>query len=144
LTSDFHVHTISCEPSLKSWRKGTSIVRILVTVEPRMYREALALSLQRRGQDYEVLVGTAGALDRQAREFRPHLLIRNDTDEADMESHGDVLCWIEILYSDSMSSRVSLDGEVWTIENICLDDLTDILNRIEGLVDRGELADKYR
>lgn len=112
-------------------------MRILVTVKPRMYRESLALNLHGRRPDFEVMLAPTASLDGQAEGFRPHLLIRNDTDGVDMELMGDIRCWIEILYSNGMDARVSLDGEVWNITDICTEDLLEIVDRTEKLMLEG-------
>ena len=44
------------------------------------------------------------------------------------------LCWIEVLYSDGLNARVSLDGEVWEIEDICVDDLISLIEHTERLI----------
>lgn len=110
-------------------------MRILITVSPLMYRESLALTLQRRRPASEVLFGAWESLDGEAESFRPHLLIHSDTDGVDAKLREDVLCRIEILYKDSMGARVSLDGdgEVWEIEDISTENLLDIVERVERL-----------
>lgn len=108
-------------------------MRILITVEPRMYRESLALSLRRQRPDLEVMIGPPGCLDGPAESFRPHLLVRNDTDGVDVGLLADALCRVEILYSDGMDARIRLDGEVWMIEDICVKDLLTIVERAEAL-----------
>lgn len=113
------------------------IVRILITVKPRMYRESLALSLHGRRPDFEVVLAPTASLDGQAKGFQPDLLIRNDTDGVDMDLMGDIRCWIEILYSDGMDARVSLDGEVWNVTDISTEDLLEIADRTEGLMLEG-------
>lgn len=112
-------------------------MRILITVSPLMYRESLALSIHRHSQDFEVLLGAPESLDGRAESFRPHLLVRNDTDGADMELKGEVLCWVEILYSDSMHARISMSGEVWEIRDISVDDLLGIVERTQKLIPAG-------
>ncbi len=112
-------------------------MRILVTVKPRMYRESLALSLYRSRPHFEVLIAPWASLDGQVKGFRPHLLIRNDTDGVDMDLMGNIRCWIEILYSDGMDARVSLDGEVWNITDISTEDLLEIADRTEELMLEG-------
>ncbi|CAN5553305.1 MAG: hypothetical protein M3494_09530 [Actinomycetota bacterium] len=109
-------------------------MRILITVAPLMYRESLALTLQRHRPDSEVLFGAAESLDGEAELFRPHLLIRNDTDGVDMELRKGSLCWIEILYSDGLGARINLAGEVWEIKDISTEDLVGIVDRVEKLM----------
>ena len=87
-------------------------MRILVTITPRMYREAIALSLRQRRPGYEVRIAAPGAVEEEVRVFAPHLLVRNDTDGMDPRVLMNVPCWIEVLYSDGMDARISVDGRV--------------------------------
>lgn len=112
-------------------------MRVLVTVKPRMYRESIALALQHERPRFEVMLAPAASPDGRAGTFRPHMLVRNDTDGADMDRMGDVRCWVEVLYSDGMDARVSLDGEVWNIADISNGDLLGIADRTEALVLEG-------
>ena len=56
------------------------MVRVLVTVEPRMYREAIALAVQRNRPEAEVMLVSEEVMDGQVEDFAPHLLVRNDAD----------------------------------------------------------------
>ncbi|HEX2739982.1 MAG TPA: hypothetical protein VHM69_06015, partial [Rubrobacter sp.] len=56
---------------------------------------------------------------------------------ADMRLHTGTLCWIEILYSDGLNARISLDGEVWEIEDISIDDLLEIVERVQRSIPEG-------
>ncbi len=58
------------------------MVRVLVTVEPRMYREALALALQQGRPEAEVVLVPESVMDGQVDGFAPHGLVRNDGDGA--------------------------------------------------------------
>ena len=109
-------------------------MRILICVAPLMYREVLALAIHQRRPDIDVLIVPPAALDGQAERFAPHLFVRNDTDGADMEVVAGALCWIEILYGDGLNARVSLDGKVWEIEDICIDDLISLIEQTERLI----------
>ncbi|CAN5553354.1 hypothetical protein BH20ACT10_BH20ACT10_17970 [soil metagenome] len=112
-------------------------MRVLITVKPRMYRESLALALHKHRPNFEVMLGPTASLDGQAKRFQPHLLIRNDTDGVDMDLMKGIRCWIEILYSDGMDARVSLDGEVWNIEDISTENLMELVDRTEKLMLEG-------
>ena len=112
-------------------------MRVLVTVKPRMYRESIALAIQHGRPHFEVMLAPAASPDGRTGAFRPHMLVRNDTDGADMDRMGGVRCWVEVLYSDGMDARVSLDGEVWNIADICNEDLLGIADRTEALMLEG-------
>ena len=57
--------------------RGTQIVRILITVSPRMYREALALSVHNHRPDLEVRIAPPEEAKAETGSFEPHLLVRN-------------------------------------------------------------------
>ena len=109
-------------------------MRILVTVKPRMYREAIGLALHKHRPDAEVLLAAPEFLDGQADSFAPHVLLRNDTDGEAPGDRESVVCRIEVLFSDGLGARISLDGRVWNIEDISTDDMVAILEEVEGLI----------
>ncbi len=114
------------------------MVRVLVTVEPRMYREALALAIQHHRPDAEVLLVPESVLDGQVSGFAPHLLVRNDGDGfVPEELLEGVVCRVEVLYTDSMATRVSTAaGEAYTIEDACMDDLLSLVDEADDLTSR--------
>ena len=100
------------------------MVRVLVTVEPRMYREAIALAVQRDRPDAEVMPVSAVGLDGQVDSFEPHMLVRNDSDEAIPERMlGSVVFRVEVLYTDGMAARISVGDSSYTIEDAGIEDL---------------------
>jgi hypothetical protein len=114
------------------------MVRVLVTVEPKMYREAIALAIQHHRPETEVLLGAEAALDGQASGFAPHMLVRNDGGAAFPEELLEgVVCRAEVLYTDSMATRVSTaGGGSYTIDDACMDDLISLVDEAEGLASR--------
>ena len=111
-------------------------MRILVTIQPQMYREALALALQRYRPDAEVLLDPLQSPDGGLESFGPHLLVRNDTDETNLLSlvGEKLLCRVEILYSDGMDAKIYLGGEVRQIKDISIDNLLALVDEVEQLV----------
>ncbi len=112
-------------------------MRMLVTVKPTMYRETLALALHRYRPEAEVMLVSSGSLDGEVAGFGPHLLVRNDDDEATPEALSNVLCRIEVLIGDSISARIIMDGQVRKIEYICMDDLLRVVDEVEALISEG-------
>ena len=85
------------------------MVRVLVTVEPRMYREAIAIAVHRNRPEAEVMLVAEEGMDGQVKDFAPHVLVRNDSDRVVPEGLlGSVVCRMEVLYTDSMAARVSV------------------------------------
>jgi hypothetical protein len=110
------------------------MVRVLVTVEPRMHREALALALQQGRPKAEVVLVTESVMDGQVDGFAPHVLVRNDGHGAVPEwLLESVVCRVEVLYTDSMATRVSVGERTFTIEDACIDDLLGLVDEAETI-----------
>jgi hypothetical protein len=93
-----------------------------------MYREALALSVQKHRPDLEVRIAPPEEAGPEVRSFDPHLLVRHDNDGLDPEDLENILCWIEIIYSDHMDARISVAGQVVKVGNISMDDLLAVVD----------------
>jgi hypothetical protein len=99
-----------------------------------MYREAIALGLQRMRPDSEVMLVPGEALDGQVDGFQPQVLVRNDSDGAIPEKLlGSVVLRVEVLYTDGMAAKISMGGKSHTIEDASLEDLLSLLDEAEGL-----------
>ena len=110
------------------------MVRVLVTVEPRMYREAIALAVQRNRPEAEVMLVPEEILDGQVEDFAPHVLVRNDSDGvASEELLGSVVCYMEVLYTDDMAARVSVGDRSYEIEDASMEDLLALVDEAEDL-----------
>lgn len=105
---------------------------ILITVTPRMYREAIAMAIHRDRPDAEILLAPPESVDGEVRSLRPHLIVRNDTDGATSEALAGVAHQVKVLYSDSMDAEVSLDGRTWTVPDMSVDDLLRVVDEAEG------------
>jgi hypothetical protein len=111
------------------------MVRVLVTVEPRMYRQAIALAVQRNRPETEVMFGSEEGLEGQVKDFAPHVLVRNDSDGVVPERVlGSVVCRMEVLYTDGMDARISVGGDSYTIEDASIDYLLALVDEAENLV----------
>ena len=111
------------------------MVRVLVTVEPRMYREAIALAVQRNRPKAEMMLVPEDVLNGQVEDFAPHVLVRNDSDGvAPEELLGSVVCCMEVLYTDGMAARVSLGDSSHTIEDATMEDLLALVDEAEDLI----------
>ncbi|HEX5915583.1 MAG TPA: hypothetical protein VFY54_20970 [Rubrobacter sp.] len=109
-------------------------MRILVTITPRLYREVIALSIQRRRPDFEVLLAPPGSLDGEAERFGPHVLVQDD-DEAGLPlalAQG-VVCRVRILVTDRIHATIELDGTTSELRDVSLDELFAVLEEAEGL-----------
>jgi hypothetical protein len=109
-------------------------VRVLVTITPLMYREAIASSLQRGRPDYEVRIAAPQDAEEELRAFLPHLLVRNDTDG--LEEAGvlaGIPCRVEVLYSDGMDAKVIVDGRVEEVRDMSTQELLRVADRAASM-----------
>ena len=87
-------------------------MRILLTIRPRMYREAIASHIRQRRPGYEVRIAAPQDVEEEVRVFPPRLLVHNDAEGLEPGVLRGVPCRIEVLYSDGMDARISVDGRV--------------------------------
>jgi hypothetical protein len=121
--------------SVSHTRSADEMVRVLVTVEPRMYREAIAFAVQRSRPEAKVMLVPEDVLDGQVKDDAPHVLVRNDSDGVVPEGLlGSVVCRMEVLYTDGMAARVSVGDRSYTIEDASIEDLLALVDEAEDLV----------
>ena len=108
-------------------------MRILITITPRMYREALALVVHQRRPDLEVRLAPPENALEEVRNFAPHLLVRND-DGTDSEVLAGVPCWVGVIYTDSMDVRINLDGNTEEVSDMAMDGLLAVVEKAEQII----------
>jgi hypothetical protein len=123
------------------------MIRVLVTLSPRMYREAVALSIHRgRPGLVDVRLAPPEAMEAQIASFRPHLLVHNEA-SADARDGAvpvpetalqAVPYRLEVLYSNGMDARISADGRVTELPDASTEDLLAAVDAAASLADREE------
>jgi hypothetical protein len=98
-------------------------MRVLITLTPLMYREAVAQSVRQSRPGLEVRIAPPEAVEEEVRAFEPHLLVRNDTDGIDHKVLESVPCWVEVLYSDSMDAKICVYGRIEEASDISTEEL---------------------
>jgi hypothetical protein len=111
-------------------------VRVLVTVSPLMYREAVAASIRSARPSIEVRIAPPEDTEEQLRLFRPELLLYDDTAPIPEEALEGVPARVEVLYSDSMDARVRADGMVSRMSDMSTEDLLRTVAVAASLEDR--------
>jgi hypothetical protein len=91
-----------------------------------MYREAIAGYLLQQRPGYEVRSAAPEDAEEEVILFAPHLLVRDDTDGLEPGVLRGVPCRIEVLYSDGMDARISVDGRVEENPDISTDVLLEV------------------
>ncbi len=113
------------------------MMRVLVTVTPQMYRQAIALSIRRQRPGLDVRVASPEVAEKELHGFRPHLLVHNHGGLGP-EAVANVPCQVEVRYSDGMDAQISVDGEVCTSRDMSTDDLLRVVDAAIALVERGK------
>jgi len=114
--------------------RSTPIVRILVTVWPQMYRQAIALAVHALHPLHEVRIAPPQAARAEIARFRPHLIVRTDDDGLGPEALAGVPSRVEVLYTDGMVTRIALDGRTDEIPDARLDDLLAAIDEAGELI----------
>jgi len=109
------------------------MTRVLVALSPRMYRQALALSIHRNRPGLDVRAASSEDAAGEIGAFRPHLLVHNDTAHIPEGALAGVPCRVEVLYSDSMDARVSADGRIERIGDMDVEGLLRVVDRATTL-----------
>jgi hypothetical protein len=120
--------------------RSVRIVRILVSIKPRVYREVLALSLHQHRPDAEVLICPSRALDGEIGRFRPHLVVLNDNHGAAPDGLVGGEYRVEILLGASMDARISVDGRAREVKDVCTEDLLAVVDEAEKMIPK-EVSD---
>jgi hypothetical protein len=114
--------------------RNAFLVRILVTISPRLYREVLALPIHRHRPDFEVLLAPPGSLDEEVERFGPHVLVQ-DAGEAGLPikmPYG-VVCRVRILKAERIYATIELDGATSELRDVSLEELFAALDEAEML-----------
>ena len=110
------------------------MVRIVVALKKRMYREVIALSLHNHRPNAEVLLCPPEALDQETGRFEPHLVVLDDNDGSTQDGLSGVLYRVEILLGASMDARISVDGRAREKKDICTEDLLAVVDEAEKMI----------
>jgi hypothetical protein len=119
------------------------MIRVLVTLSPLMYRQAVALSVQRgRPGLVDVRIAPPEAMEAELLSFRPHLLIHND-------EHGGLVPIpepliqaiphrLEVLYTNGMDALLSANGRITELRDASTEDLLRAVDEATELAEREE------
>jgi hypothetical protein len=103
------------------------VVRILVAIEPLMYREVIALHFRQEHPRSEVVLASKQTLRAEAERIKPHLIVANEV-PPELKERG---FWVEMPTGDMPVATISADGYSGTIHDVSLEDLLAVVDRAE-------------
>ena len=113
-------------------------MRVLVAVEPLMYRETIATVLLQRCPHTQVRIASPEDLDRELESFLPHFVVCSVLSE---KIEGSAISWVHITSNsitgsneDSLAANTIVHGHSRRIDDIGLDDLFGLLDETEELI----------
>ena len=113
------------------------MIRVLVSLSPRMYREAIALSIHRNRPGLDVRSAPPEDGERELTAFVPHLLVHNDNAPIPEAALAGVPYRVEVLYTDSMHSRTHVGGRAEEVGDIGVGGLLGVVDEAMGLPEEG-------
>ena len=108
-------------------------MRVLVANSPLMYRESLALSIQRARLNFEVLIAAPEKLNGRVESLAPHALVRDD-DGVQTWSPDGVVIWAGIIIENHLNARISVNGKISEIHDVSLEEFIAALDETERLI----------
>jgi hypothetical protein len=110
------------------------VVRVLVALELRTYREAIASALQYSRPQADVSVSAPEDIDSELERLEPHVVLCSQSSQTVRDG---ALCWVKMLIVDEeLHAVVSVKGLASTIvPNIHLAELAGLIDSTEVLVE---------
>ena len=104
-----------------------ALVRVLVAIEPHMYREVLAFHIRQERPQSEVVLASPQTLEAEAERMRPHLIIANEVPPL-LRERG---FWVEVHANEELDADISADGYSTTIHDVSLEELVAVVDKAE-------------
>ena len=109
-------------------------MRVLVSIAPLSYREAVALSLTRYRPHLETRIAPPEDLDQEVENFKPDLVVCNEVTQTVREN---VPSWVQVLFENGLDAVVSVNGQSLEVHNISMEDLLGAVDETEEMASRG-------
>ena len=106
---------------------------MLVSLSPRMYREAIVLSIHRNRPGLDVRSASPEDAERELATFLPHLLVHNDNAPIAEAALANVPSRVEVRYTDSMNARIHVGGGAEEVGDMGVGGLLGVVDEVAGL-----------
>jgi len=105
-----------------------AVARILVAIEPQMYREVLAFHIrQQRPRCAEVVLASPQTLLAETERVSPHLIVASEGFPPQLKERG--IFWVEVHADDRLDATISANGYSTTIHDVSLQDLLVLVDK---------------
>ena len=115
-----------------------ALVRVLVAIEPNMYREVIAFHISQQRPKANVALASRQTLQAEATRSRPHLIIASEAPPRMLRQKMGCCClfWVALhadgrLDADIKANGYSANGYSTTIEDVTLEDLVALVDKAE-------------
>jgi hypothetical protein len=105
------------------------VVRVVIAIDPQMYREVLAFHIHKKRPRSEVVLASPQALPAEVERVRPHLILANEV-PSELKGMG-FFFWVEVNTDDALVATISADGYSTTIHDVSLQDLLVVVDKAE-------------
>src|SRR5215212_10257130 len=112
-------------------RSTTHPIKVLLTIEPLMYREVMASYLRHHRPQAEVILASAKTLEAEVERVRPLLIIANEPSaEPSVTVKAAQTFWVGIHIGEQrIDADISIDGYTATVQNVSPQDLLAAVDR---------------
>ena len=104
-----------------------AVVRVLVALEPQMYREVLAFYFRQERPLSEVVLTSPQTLKAEAKGKKPHLIISNEVPPELKE----MSFWVEVRADEALVATIRAVGHSTTIDDVSLQQLLAVVDKAE-------------
>jgi hypothetical protein len=115
-------------------RTTTNPIKVLLAIEPLMYREALAFYLRKHRPQAEVILASGETLKAEVERTKPLLIIANEPPATTKEAET---FWVALRINEQrIDADISVDGYSALVYDVTAQDLLAAVDRaVEELVD---------
>lgn len=113
------------------------MITILLTVEPRAYRETIGLALRRLRPGVEVVIEEPENLESALRRFEPQIVVCSKVDDLIRQN---ALAWIELYPEDEPHAIVRSIYGISTVGDFDFDMLIEVVDETARLIEDNRTA----
>lgn len=115
------------------------MVKILLTVDPRAYRETIGMALDRLRPEVEVIIEEPDNLEAALRSFEPEIVVCSEVTELVRQN---TLAWIELYPEDEPHAIVRSVYGISTVNDLDFDMLIEVVDETARIIERSKTTER--